>query len=495
MSTTPSKSPVNLAPWKVLLVDDEPDIHDVTKLTLRRFELDDRGLEFLDAYSGIEAKEILLKEHDIALVFLDVVMETEHSGLELARWIRQDLKNLFTRIILRTGQPGQAPEERVIVDYDINDYREKTDLDRTKLFTATYAALRAYRDITAVEEGRKIQVAHREGLERVLIASTHVFQQRNMHDFAKGLLEQVVTLLNLDHSMLLRVQGASGVVGSEDYEVLAKVGTFDDEHLFSPKLLENLHEVTMNHISHFSDDTYIGYFPSESGKASLLVLQGVDKISELDAKLLEVFSAGISVAFENILLNQEISDTQNDLILLLGDVVEARSPEAGDHVRRMADVCYLLGMASGMGVDEAVLLKQASPMHDIGKLATPDSAMMDPNDLDAIESEIMKLHAEIGMTLLHGSRRPILRAASLIAHQHHEKFDGSGYPQGLAGEHIHLYARIVAVADVFDVLMHRPGAVVNDVIEQLKSRSGTHLDPAVVSLLIENINEAAALMS
>ena len=90
-------------------------------------------------------------------MFLDVVMEREDSGLEVARWMREDLDNQFTRIVLRTGQPGQAPEERVIVDYDINDYKEKTELDRTKLFTTTFAALRAYRDIMKVEEARRVQ--------------------------------------------------------------------------------------------------------------------------------------------------------------------------------------------------------------------------------------------------------------------------------------------------------------------------------------------------
>jgi CheY-like chemotaxis protein len=159
-----------------LLVDDEPDIHDITKLTLTRFRLDGRALSFLHAYSGAEAKEVLAREKDIALVFLDVVMEREDSGLEVARWMRQDLDNQFTRIVLRTGQPGQAPEERVIVDYDINDYKEKTELDRTKLFTTTFAALRAYRDIMKVEEARRVQQNYREGLERVIAASGHLFR-------------------------------------------------------------------------------------------------------------------------------------------------------------------------------------------------------------------------------------------------------------------------------------------------------------------------------
>ena len=212
-----AKSAPALAPWKVLLVDDEPDIHDITKLTLNRFRLDGRALAFLHAYSGAEAKQILARETDIALVFLDVVMENDDSGLEVARWMRAELNNTFTRIVLRTGQPGQAPEERVIIDYDINDYKEKTELDRTKLFTTTFAALRAYRDIMQVEQARKVQLSYREGLERVIAASAHLFQQRNLKDFANGLLQQVVALLRLEHSMLVRLAGASAISGESEY--------------------------------------------------------------------------------------------------------------------------------------------------------------------------------------------------------------------------------------------------------------------------------------
>ncbi len=486
------------SPWKILLVDDEPDIHDVTKLTLHRFQLDGRGLQFFDAYNAPQAKEILSREPDIALVFLDVVMETEDAGLEVARWMRQDLKNQFTRIVLRTGQPGQAPEESVIVDYDINDYKEKTELDRTKLFTTTFAALRAYRDIFTVEEARRFQVTYREGLERVIEASAHIHQQRNLHDFANGLLQQVVALLRLEKSMLLRLRGASGVSGENSYEVLAKIGNFDDDdQLINQDLLLKLEDAAVNRISRLHGDTYVGYFPNESGKASLLVLQGVENVSEIDAKLLEVFSSGVAIAFDNILLNQEISDTQGELIMRLGDVVESRSPEAGNHVRRMAEVCHLLAIAWGMDPDEAAILKQAAPMHDIGKIATPDAVLLKPGKLDASEWDIMRMHPEVGMSILDGSHRPILRAASIIAHQHHEKYDGSGYPRGLQGEEIHVYARIVAVADVFDALMHsrvyKPAWPVDQVIAHLKSVSGSHLDPQFVDLLIANVDRAVSI--
>ncbi len=407
MSFLSSASP-KLPPWKVLLVDDEPDIHDITKLTLSRFRLEGRALSFVHAYSGAEAKQVLAREDGIALVFLDVVMEREDSGLEVARWMREDLGNQFTRIVLRTGQPGQAPEERVIVNYDINDYKEKTELDRTKLFTTTFAALRAYRDIMKVEEARQAQLHYREGLERVIAASAHIFKQRNLRDFASGLLQQVVALLRLETSMLLRLRGASAISGEQDYEILAQIGDHDaDDGILSPSLLSQLDDAKSNKISRLHGDTYVGYFPNSSGKASLLVLKGVEEISDLDAQLLEVFCSGVAIAFDNILLTQEITDTQAELILRLGDVVESRSHEGGNHVRRMAEVCQLLAQASGMSEEETMVLRHAAPMHDIGKISTPDAVLLKPGKLDAAEWEIMKQHPTVGMSILDGSQRPL----------------------------------------------------------------------------------------
>jgi len=484
-----------LLPWKILLVDDEPDIHDVTKLTLNRFKLDNRPLLFLDAYSGAQAKEILSTETDIALVFLDVVMETEDAGLEVARWMRQELGNHFSRIVLRTGQPGQAPEESVIVEYDINDYKEKTELDRKKLFTTTFAALRGYRDIMLVEEARRFQSNYRAGLERVIEASSYIFKQRNLTDFANGLLQQVLALLQLESSMLVRVQGASGISGESKYEVLAKIGDLENEdQIFTPELIEKLNQTCVNRISHLFGDTFVGYFPNSSGKTSLFVLRGVSNVSDIDTKLLEIFSSGVAIAFDNILLNQEITDTQSELIMRLGDVVESRSHEAGNHVRRMSEICYMIAIESGMNKDEASILKQASPMHDIGKIATPDSVLLKPGKLDVNEWKIMKQHPDVGMSILAGSQRPILRASAIIAHQHHEKFDGSGYPQGLKGDEIHPFARIVAVADVFDALIqkrcYKPAWPIEEVLAHLKQVAGSHLDPFYVDILIKNADAA-----
>lgn len=141
--------------WKVLVVDDETQVHDVTRLALKNFQFEDRSLEILSAYSGQEAQTVLEEHPDTAVLLLDVVMETNHAGLELVRYVRENLNNLSVRIILRTGQPGEAPETSVISGYDINDYKTKTELTQQKLFSTLVTAIRSYRDILSVEDGRQ----------------------------------------------------------------------------------------------------------------------------------------------------------------------------------------------------------------------------------------------------------------------------------------------------------------------------------------------------
>ena len=141
--------------WKAIIVDDEPSVHQATKLALRNLTFENQKLSFLSAYSAAEAKQLVANNLDIAFIILDVVMETNNAGLELVKYIRETIKNKLVRIILRTGQPGEAPEESVIIDYDINDYKLKVELTRHRLLITAIAALRNYRDLLAVENSRK----------------------------------------------------------------------------------------------------------------------------------------------------------------------------------------------------------------------------------------------------------------------------------------------------------------------------------------------------
>jgi response regulator RpfG family c-di-GMP phosphodiesterase len=488
----------SLPPWKIVIIDDEKDIHTITKMALKRFTLDDRGLCFIHAYSAAEGKKVLAEEKDVALVFLDVVMETDDAGLKLAKWMREELGNNFTRIVLRTGQPGQAPEEQVIVDYDINDYKEKTELNRTKLFTTVFTALRAYRDIIKIEDARIYQELYRTGLERVISSTSNVLEQRTLQQFFSGLLQQVVSLLRSDQpSALLQITGIGAIYTEHDYRVIAQISDDSGDDSIDSEIYQYLNKAIESKCSIYEDNILVGYFPSQGDKVSLLFLKGIKHLNSIDRKLLEVFSGNVSLAFDNLLLNNEIIDTQEDLIYRLGDVVESRSNEAGNHIRRMAEVSYLIAQKLGLPQKECDLLKQAAPMHDIGKVATPDAVLLKPGRLDNDEMTIMKDHPQIGYDILHGSKRPILQNAAIISQQHHEKFDGEGYPQGLVGDNIHIFARIVAVADVFDALTHKrcykEAWPIDQVIKTMSESSGTHFDPMVLKALLDNIDLALAI--
>jgi serine phosphatase RsbU (regulator of sigma subunit) len=158
--------------WKVLIVDDEEDVHTVTKMVLKPYRFLGKELKFLDTYSGQESRDILATHPDIALVLLDVVMETNHAGLELVKYIREELGNSYTRIILRTGYPGQAPERKVIASYEINDYKTKTELTALKLYTAVQASLRSYASIMELE-------SYRQSLEEKVKARTIELEEKN----------------------------------------------------------------------------------------------------------------------------------------------------------------------------------------------------------------------------------------------------------------------------------------------------------------------------
>ncbi len=141
--------------WKILIVDDEKEVHAVTRLALMELTFEGRGVDFLSAYSRQEAEQLVMQHKDLALVLLDVVMDTDDAGLQVAKFIREEAQNQHARIILRTGQPGQAPERYVVINYDINDYKAKTELTSQKLFTCVMSALRSYRDIIRVDAARK----------------------------------------------------------------------------------------------------------------------------------------------------------------------------------------------------------------------------------------------------------------------------------------------------------------------------------------------------
>lgn len=342
---TRSHNPRN---WKILIVDDEKDVHTVTRLALRRLIFEESPMEFLSAHSAAEAKTFLHSHSDIAVILLDVVMEDDNAGLSLVSFIRKELGNTMVRIIIRTGAPGQAPEEAVMMDYDINDYREKTELTTQRLRTAVITALRSFRDLSIIDT-----------------------------------------------------------------------------------------------------------------------------------------------------LNLEIEETQKELVFALGEIAESRSAETGNHVKRVGEIAKILASSYKLPDSETEIVRLAASMHDLGKLAIHDSILAKPGSLTLEEFTIMKTHSEMGYEMLKASKRPLLQMASIIARQHHENYDGTGYPQGLKGKDIHLYSRIVALADVFDALGNQrayklpwPNEKIKDYIND---QSGKKFDPHIVNLFFKNFNAISAV--
>ena len=479
--------------WRVLIVDDEQSIHDITMLALNDVEYEGRRLEFFHAYSSQNCIDVLKQNDDIAIVLLDVVMETDTAGLDAAVRIRNELKNRYIRIILRTGQPGQAPEHHVIRDYDINDYKEKTELTSKKLYTTMITALRSYRDIVLLDRSR-------QGLEKVIHATSKIFKEKSLEKLVSGVLLQVLSVMGL-YDKKVSNEVNSLIALNHDYlddneeisEMVVVSGTGHYEESCCKKIkdtlplnvIEDLQRAINNKENIYSGDGFIIYLNHNS----LIYIDAYKNVDEIEEKLLDIFCANISVAFENSELHEELLATQREIINTLGSTTEFRSNETGNHVVRVAEVSKILALAIGMPEDEAEKIRCASPMHDIGKIGIPDKILLKPGKLTAEEFEIIKSHTVIGYEILKASKRPILKAASIIALQHQEKWDGTGYPKGLKGDDIHIYGRLTAVADVFDALCskrcYKEKWSYENTLDYMKSQSGLHFDPEIIDKFIE----------
>lgn len=196
----------------------------------------------------------------------------------------------------------------------------------------------------------------------------------------------------------------------------------------------------------------------------------------------------------NVELRQEVADAELEIIERLGHAVESRDEETGDHIDRIGDLAFRLGLAAGLDLETAERLRRASAMHDVGKVAIPDSILRKPGRLTDEERAVMQTHTTIGASLLAGSRSPLVQMAEVIALTHHERWDGKGYPAGLSGEDIPLVGRITAVCDVFDALVsprvYKNAWPVEDALAEIEKDAGHHFDPELAALFLALQREA-----
>ena len=235
-----------------------------------------------------------------------------------------------------------------------------------------------------------------------------------------------------------------------------------------------------------NDDEIIGAFQviNHQGEKGVFDQRDMDRLM-----LASTYAAETLVAVK---LAEEIVETQREVVFTMGAVGESRSKETGNHVKRVAEYSKILALAYGLSQEEAELLKQASPMHDIGKVAIPDAVLNKPGRFNAQERAIMDTHAELGYNMTNSSERPLLKAASIVAYEHHEKWDGTGYPRGSSGEDIHIYGRITAIADVFDALgsdrVYKKAWNDEKILNLFREERGKHFDPALIDMFFENID-------
>jgi signal transduction histidine kinase/CheY-like chemotaxis protein len=297
--------------WKVAVIDDDQAVHEGTRFALSDYSLHGQTLEILSAYSAAEGRTLMRAHPDIAAVLLDVIMETDAAGLDLVEYIRNDLKNETVRIILRTGQPGQAPERRVIVQYDINDYKAKTELTADKLFTSLTAALRSYQQLERMVQTRR-------GLEIIIDAASTLYDFKSMQRLAEGVLTQIASLLNVDCAGILVLRD-DGNAANDDFSVLAGSGCYSrfigaaGSKALDPDLRAMVEAAFRRRKHEFADQRTVLYVRTGSGREVVVLLQAEHPLSETDRSLVEIFGSRLSIAFDNVILYQQLHEANTQL--------------------------------------------------------------------------------------------------------------------------------------------------------------------------------------
>lgn len=483
---------IEAAAWKVLIADDEPDVHIATKLVLKDFSFKDRSIEFLDAYSGAEACDILRRHPDTAVVFLDVVMETEHAGLEAVKRIRDELDNRMVRIILRTGQPGIAPEDSVVLNYHINDYKSKSEMTTQKMFTSIVSALRSFQDLQTIESSRR-------GLAKILDAASSMdFRSRNL--FISGLLQQLGSLLDIGDNDLILIRQ------TDDSRIMAACGSFEPfigesiEYALDAESAALVERVLSSRDAHTDGKRSIYPVALPNAGDVAIYIGGARTISEAELALMIVFCEKIVLACDNYeFVEQSRSDQNAELALLAKLTVNAdylSIPYLVNRGRLCRDIVLQMqqnGVAEKIGDRLAETIERAAMLADLGNCRIPAAILEKAGALSADESITVRRHPQAGADLLDGILAEVgggraIDLAREIALTHHEGYDGGGYPQQLAAKDIPLSGRVVAVADGYMALTSkRPwrGAFAHtEAIAMIQSEAGGKYDPDVVAAFL-----------
>lgn len=470
--------------WKLLVVDDEPDMRALTRINLKGFQFAGRELEIVEAASAYQAREVLAEHPDVAVALIDVVMGTDDAGLRLVEYIRKDLKNLMVRLIIRTGQPGLAPERFVIDHYDIDDYKDKTELTATHLYTAVRSAIKSFRDLRSID-------LNRVGLQHVLAAAPDIYRisNRSLSQFFQGVLTQVVGLCNLSHhSFISTIDGVIATFDESEAKVQAASGGLESNERFDEIRAQCTQAVlTGKTPEQLRKNSYVVPLMVQRKPVGFIYIEPTTDLDESDRALVLMMGQQCSSALENLRLHVDLTQSYDHMVDMLARIAEFKDSATGSHINRIDLYTRLVALEMGLSEEEATHIGKASRLHDVGKIGIPDSILRKPGKLDAEEYRIVQTHTTIGKSILANDN--YLATACEIATYHHERWDGSGYPEGRPSREFHLATRIVSVVDVFDALIsqrpYKAPWAVDQAAAEIEQGSGTQFDPTVVAAFMK----------
>ncbi len=443
----------------ILIVDDtDTNIHILIEL------LDDK-YDILASLNGHDAIEII-NEEQIDLILLDIMMP-EIDGYEVCKRLKENSKTKDIPIIFITAK---TDEESIKKAYEVGgvDYI-------TKPFKAIEVLSRINTHLTLAEQ----------------------------KTFLEHSLEENMILLNqykqvVDESSLVSKTDLMGKITYANDE-FAKISGYTKDELIGksqnivrhPDVANSVYKEMWQTIK--NKQIWRGEVKNKKKDGTYYVVFAIIMpILDLNGDIKEYISVRHDIT-DIYNLKQEIVETQKEVVFTMGAIGETRSKETGKHVKRVAEYSRVFGKYCNLSEEEIELLVDASPMHDIGKIAIPDNILHKTGKLNDEEFQIMRTHAEIGYTMLNHSSRPLLKTAAIIALEHHERWDGNGYPNYLKGEEIAIEGRITAIADVFDALgsqrCYKKSWKDEDIFEYLKKEKGKQFDPNLVDIFFEHIDE------
>lgn len=481
-------------PWQALIVDDDLEVHTVTKLVMKDFEFEGRKVSFDSVYSGEAAIQQVTSGPEYALILLDVVMETDDAGLNVAKYIRQDLHNNYSRIVLRTGQPGMAPEKDVIRTYEIDGYANKTELNKQALSSIFYTSLRSYRDICSLK-------SYRKSLETVVRSISSLNSINDLFSFASAVLQQITSVLG-DKSSDLIIQGVHAYAASKfaDNIILMAasengikvVNDFKLESL-KPDIKAMAEKCFREKSSFYEAPMVCHYHKTDRGFETVLIIKSHRPLLRDEERLIELFASNVVVTYENLVSVRDQKRNFNTLVSRVCGAIDGLH-RAGVHAKqKVGRYAALLAQHAGQPEEFVDHIALAAQLHDVGNLEIDPNILCKKEPLSDKDWKEIKRHPALGADILFDESDPILIMAHTIALQHQENWNGSGYPQKLDGEAIDLAARITAIADVFDSLTnnrpYRQALTPEEAIDTMRSISGKRFDPTLFAVFLHHQDE------